>query len=170
MFALVLTLVVQTHSDAARGSQGHECKRLAHLHLRGGAGWREKRLQKMPRQPVALEPPMGTRDFYPDDMRRRAWLFDHFRTVSRLFGFIEYDAPVLEHQALYTRKGGEEITAQMYAFVDKGGYNVTLRPELTPSLARMVLAREKELLLPLKWYGIAQCWRFENVQVSFHRS
>ena len=62
----------------------------------------------------------------------RSWLFGHFRAVARLFGFLEYDAPVLEHEILYTRKAGEEITAQMYNFVDKGGYNVTLRPEMTP--------------------------------------
>ena len=94
----------------------------------------------------------------------RTWLFAHFRAVARLFGFLEYDAPVLEHEILYTRKAGEEITAQMYNFVDKGGYNVTLRPEMTPSLARMVLSRGKELLLPLKWFSIPQCWRFENMQ------
>ena len=113
---------------------------------------------------VPLEPPCGTRDFFPEDLRVRMWLFAHFRAVARLFGFLEYDAPVLEHEVLYTRKAGEEITGQMYNFVDKGGYNVTLRPEMTPSLARMVLSRGKELLLPLKWFSIPQCWRFENMQ------
>ena len=87
-------------------------------------GWREKKKQAK-RPVVPLEPPVGTRDFYPDDLRRRAWLFAHFRAVAALFGFSEYDAPVLEHEVLYTRKGGEEITGQMYNFVDKGGYNVT---------------------------------------------
>jgi hypothetical protein len=67
-----------------------------------------------------------------EELRVRSWLFGHFRAVARLFGFLEYDAPVLEHEILYTRKAGEEITAQMYNFVDKGGYNVTLRPEMTP--------------------------------------
>ena len=114
--------------------------------------------------PFSLNPPIGTRDFYPEDMMGRNWLFSHFRDTARTFGFQEYDAPVLEHSALYTRKAGEEITEQMYCFVDKGGYNVTLRPEMTPSLARMILARGKELLLPVKWYSIPQCWRFENMQ------
>ena len=114
--------------------------------------------------PFVLTPPMGTRDFYPEDMLARNWLFDRFRETARRFGFQEYDAPVLEHSALYTRKAGEEIADQMYCFVDKGGYNVTLRPEMTPSLARMVLARGRELLLPIKWFSIPQCWRFENMQ------
>ena len=112
----------------------------------------------------SLTPPMGTRDFYPEDMRGRTWLFEKFRESAKAFGFQEYDAPVLEHSALYTRKAGEEITEQMYCFIDKGGYNVTLRPEMTPSLARMILARGKELLLPVKWFSIPQCWRFENMQ------
>ena len=110
------------------------------------------------------DPPMGTRDFFPDELRVRTWLFAHFRAVARLFGFLEYDAPVLEHQVLYTRKGGDEITSQMFNFVDKAGELVTLRPEMTPSLARMVLSRQKQLLLPLKWFSLPQCWRFENVQ------
>eukprot|EP00282_Hemiselmis_andersenii_P012119 CAMPEP_0114121924 /NCGR_PEP_ID=MMETSP0043_2-20121206/7427_1 /TAXON_ID=464988 /ORGANISM="Hemiselmis andersenii, Strain CCMP644" /LENGTH=187 /DNA_ID=CAMNT_0001214617 /DNA_START=47 /DNA_END=606 /DNA_ORIENTATION=- len=120
---------------------------------------------KAPKGALAhLEPPVGTRDFYPEHLRVRKWLFEHFRDTARSFGFQEYDAPVLEHEELYTRKAGEEITQQMYNFVDKGGYNVTLRPEMTPSLARMVVARGKELLLPLKWFSVPQCWRFENMQ------
>jgi hypothetical protein len=123
-----------------------------------------KKLESNSKSSFCLTPPMGTRDFYPEDMLARTWLFDHFRETARTFGFQEYDAPVLEHSALYTRKAGEEITEQMYCFVDKGGYNVTLRPEMTPSLARMILARGKELLLPVKWFSVPQCWRFENVQ------
>jgi hypothetical protein len=168
LLAVMLTAVVQ--GNIAR----HE-RVLAPLRLRGGGeateehgkgGWRAKKKQgKGSALPaVPLEPPMGTRDFFPEDLRVRAWLFGHFRAVAHLLGFLEYDAPVLEHEVLYTRKAGEEITAQMYNFVDKGGYNVTLRPEMTPSLARMVVSREKQLLLPLKWFSIPQCWRFENVQ------
>ena len=83
----------------------------------------------------------GTRDFYPEDMRIRNWLFDNFRAAARSHGFEEYDSPVLEHEELYTRKQGEEITQQLYNFEDKGGRRVALRPEMTPSLARMVMAR-----------------------------
>ena len=82
----------------------------------------------------------GTRDFYPEDMRIRNWLFDNFRNVARSHGFEEYDAPVLEYEELYTRKQGEEITQQLYNFEDKGERRVALRPEMTPSLARMVLS------------------------------
>ena len=82
----------------------------------------------------------GTRDFYPEDMRLRNWLFDNFTIASLSHGFEEYDAPVLEYEELYTRKQGEEITKQLYNFQDKGNRSVSLRPEMTPSLARMVLS------------------------------
>ncbi len=85
---------------------------------------------------VDLKPPRGTRDFFPEDMRLRSWLFDKFRQISLAYGFEEVDFPVLESEALYTRKAGEEITTQLYNFEDKGGRKVSLRPELTPSLAR----------------------------------
>jgi len=120
--------------------------------------------------PISLEPPSGTRDFFPEDMRQQRWLFTKFREVAALYGFQEYDAPVLEHDVLYKRKGGEEITQQMYNFMDKEGAAVTLRPEMTPSLARMVLnlmrleTGEMAAQLPLKWFSIPQCWRFETTQ------
>jgi len=119
---------------------------------------------------INLDPPSGTRDFFPSEMRQQRWLFNKFRETATLFGFQEYDAPVLEHEELYKRKAGEEITQQMYNFVDKEGAAVTLRPEMTPSLARMVLSLmraetgEMSALLPLKWYSIPQCWRFETTQ------
>jgi len=117
-----------------------------------------------------LDPPSGTRDFYPQEMRVQNWLFGKFRESAILFGFQEYDAPVLEHVRLYERKAGEEIVDQMYNFVDKEGDHVTLRPEMTPTLARMVLNRtnlqtgEVRMPLPLKWFSIPQCWRFETTQ------
>lgn len=117
-----------------------------------------------------LLPPSGTRDFFPEEMRQRNWLFGNMREVSRTFGFQEYDAPVLESVALYERKAGEEITEQMYNFVDKEGAGVTLRPEMTPSLARMILRRTNladgtvKDTLPVKWFSIPQCWRFETTQ------
>ena len=106
----------------------------------------------------------GTRDFYPEDMRVRNWLFEKFHSAARSHGFEEYDAPVLENEELYTRKSGEEITQQLYNFEDKGGRKVALRPEMTPSLARMVMARSGALALPIKWYSIPQCWRYERTQ------
>ena len=106
----------------------------------------------------------GTRDFYPEDMRLRNWLFDNFIAASLLHGFEEYDAPVLEHEELYTRKQGEEITKQLYNFQDKGERKVALRPEMTPSLARMVMSRAGSLPMPIKWFSIPQCWRYERTQ------
>ncbi len=106
----------------------------------------------------------GTRDFYPEDMRLRNWLFERFHSAARSHGFEEYDAPVLESEELYTRKAGEEIVGQLYNFEDKGGRRVALRPEMTPSLARMVMARSGGLALPIKWYSIPQCWRYERTQ------
>ncbi|SVA07249.1 uncharacterized protein METZ01_LOCUS60103 [marine metagenome] len=97
-------------------------------------------------------------------MRVRNWLFDNFQSAARSHGFEEYDAPLLEHEELYTRKQGEEITQQLYGFEDKGGRRVSLRPEMTPSLARMVMARAGALPTPIKWFSIPQCWRYERTQ------
>jgi histidyl-tRNA synthetase len=97
-------------------------------------------------------------------MRVRNWLFERFHSAARAHGFEEYDAPVLETEELYTRKAGEEITQQLYNFEDKGGRKVALRPEMTPSLARMVMERAGALALPIKWYSIPQCWRYERTQ------
>lgn len=106
----------------------------------------------------------GTRDFYPEDMRLRNWLFERFHAAARSHGFEEYEAPVLESEELYTRKAGEDIVGQLYNFEDKGGRKVALRPEMTPSLARMVMTRAGALALPIKWYSIPQCWRYERTQ------
>jgi histidyl-tRNA synthetase len=111
---------------------------------------------------IDTNPPRGTRDFFPDDMRLRTWLFARWSDVARRFGFEQFDAPVLESEALFVRKAGEEITEQLYAFEDKGGRRVALRPELTPSLARLILAKGKSLALPAKWWAIGQCWRYER--------
>jgi len=119
---------------------------------------------------VNLDPPAGTRDFFPEDMRLQRWLYSRFQEVAGLYGFQEYDAPVLENEELYKRKAGEEITEQMYNFKDKEGNAVTLRPEMTPSLARMVLQLMRAetgaiaAVLPLKWFSVPQCWRFETTQ------
>ena len=110
-----------------------------------------------------LSSPRGTRDFSPEAMRLRTWLFGHFREVARLFAFEEYDAPVVESEELYTRKAGEEIVDQLYAFEDKSGRRLALRPEITPSLARLVLQKGGSLALPIKWFSIPQCWRYERM-------
>jgi len=115
------------------------------------------------KQKLDTNPPKGTRDFYPEDMRMRTWLFDQWREVAKTYGFSEYDAPVLESESLYTRKAGEEVTQQLYNFADKGERAVSLRPEMTPSLARMVMAKKGGLPLPLKWFSIPQCWRYERM-------
>lgn len=124
-----------------------------------------------------LAPPKGTRDFYPEDHRLQQWLFNNWRKTAKEFGFEEYDAPVVENEALFTRKAGEEVTQQLYNFEDKGnriftgsvkrfmtkfmyvilgGRRLSLRPEMTPSLARMVLAKGNALPLPIKWFSIPQ--------------
>ncbi|XP_030537336.1 histidine--tRNA ligase, chloroplastic/mitochondrial [Rhodamnia argentea] len=114
-------------------------------------------------QKIDANPPKGTRDFPPEDMRLRSWLFHNFREVSRLFGFEEVDFPVLESEALFIRKAGEEIRDQLYCFEDRGNRRVALRPELTPSLARLVIQKGKSAPLPLKWFAIGQCWRYERM-------
>ncbi|MHC5067615.1 MAG: histidine--tRNA ligase [Planctomycetota bacterium] len=113
---------------------------------------------------IDLQPVRGTRDFYPEDLRLRRWLFDHWRRTAESFGYQEYDACVLESEDLYVRKAGDEITGQLYNFADKGGRQVALRPEMTPSLARMVIGRQGNLALPLRWFAIPQCFRYERMQ------
>ncbi|KAK9289779.1 hypothetical protein L1049_007938 [Liquidambar formosana] len=114
-------------------------------------------------QKIDVNPPKGTRDFPPEEMRLRNWLFSNFKEVSQLFGFEEIDFPVLESEALYIRKAGEEIRDQLYCFEDRGNRRVALRPELTPSLARLVIQKGKSVSLPLKWFAVGQCWRYERM-------
>ncbi len=109
-----------------------------------------------------LAPPRGTRDFYPEDQRLKNWLFEIWKDTAGKYGFEEYDAPIIEHAELYIRKAGEEVTQQLYEFRDKGNRHLSLRPEMTPSLARMVLAKKNTLHFPLKWFAIPQCWRYER--------
>jgi histidyl-tRNA synthetase len=104
----------------------------------------------------------GTRDFYPEDQALRNWLFSRWKNVAILFGFEEYDAPIVESEQLYIRKAGEDVLQQLYNFTDKGGRRLSLRPEMTPSLARMVVSKGNALQYPLKWYSIPQCWRYEK--------
>jgi histidyl-tRNA synthetase len=106
----------------------------------------------------------GFRDFFPEDLALRSHLFDAMRRVARRYGFEEYDGPPLEALDLYTDKSGEEIVAQLYAFTDKGGREVALRPEMTPTLARMVAQRANGLKKPIRWFSIPQLFRYERQQ------
>lgn len=106
----------------------------------------------------------GFRDFFPEAMSDRNHVFEAWRKVSRRFGFVEYDGPPLEMLELYTRKSGDEIVEQLYTFTDKGDRKVALRPEMTPTLARMMAARATTLPKPIKWFSIPQLFRYERNQ------
>jgi histidyl-tRNA synthetase len=106
----------------------------------------------------------GFRDFYPADLALRNHIFRTWRTVATRYGFEEYDGPPLEPLELYTAKSGEEIVGQLYHFIDKGGREVALRPEMTPTLARMVAARANGLKKPIRWFSIPQLFRYERQQ------
>ncbi len=106
----------------------------------------------------------GFRDFFPAEYALRAHLFATWRAVAARYGFEEYDGPPLEPLELYTAKSGEEIVGQLYNFEDKGGRQVSLRPEMTPTLARMVAARANGLRKPIRWYSIPQLFRYERQQ------
>ncbi|HEY7027225.1 MAG TPA: ATP phosphoribosyltransferase regulatory subunit, partial [Gemmatimonadales bacterium] len=112
-------------------------------------------------QPKALP---GFRDFYPADLAFRAHLFNTWRAGAARYGFEEWDGPPLEPLELYTAKSGNEIVGQLYEFVDKGEREVALRPEMTPTLARVVTARANGLRKPIRWYSIPQLFRYERQQ------
>jgi histidyl-tRNA synthetase len=106
----------------------------------------------------------GFRDFFPSELAARSVIFATWREVARRYGFLEYDGPPLEPLELYTRKSGEEIAGQLYNFTDKGGREVALRPEMTPTLARMAGARANSLRKPVRWFSIPQLFRYERQQ------
>lgn len=106
----------------------------------------------------------GFRDFLPKDCATRNFVFARWREVCRRYGFIEWDGPILEPTELYQKKSGPEIVAQLFNFIDKGEREVAMRPELTPTLARVVAAHEREFKKPLKWFSIPQCFRYEKQQ------
>ena len=106
----------------------------------------------------------GFRDFYPAELAQRSWIFERWRDVAVSFGYLEYDGPPLEPLDLYTRKSGDEIVGQLYNFEDKGGREVALRPEMTPTVARMVAARANALRKPVRWFSLPQLFRYERQQ------
>ena len=106
----------------------------------------------------------GFRDFAPNDCAVRNYIFDRWREVARRYGFVEYDGPLLEELDLYKKKSGDEIVKQLYEFTDKGGRMVALRPEMTPTLARIIAARHREFKKPIKWFCLPQMFRYERPQ------
>jgi histidyl-tRNA synthetase len=114
---------------------------------------------------LSTQPYKGARDFYPEDKRLQKYMFGIMRKVVESFGYEEYDAPILEPLDVYLAKTGEEIVnEQTYAFTDRGGRQVAIRPEMTPTVSRMVAARRQELAYPLRWYSIPNLWRYERPQ------
>jgi histidyl-tRNA synthetase len=111
-----------------------------------------------------MQPLPGFRDFLPNDCARRNYIFAKWREVARRYGFVEWDGPVLEPTDLYRKKSGDEIVDQLFNFADKGNREIAMRPELTPSLARVVAAHEREFKKPLKWFSIGQFFRYEKQQ------
>ncbi len=115
--------------------------------------------------PLTTQPYKGARDFYPPDKRLQKYIFGKMREVAERFGYEEYDAPILEPLEIYTAKTSEEIVnEQTYAFLDRGGRQVVIRPEMTPTVSRMVAAQRQELSYPLRWYSIPNVWRYERPQ------
>src|SRR5512136_418648 len=107
----------------------------------------------------------GTRDFYPEQMALRNWLYASMRAAAQSFGYQEYDGPFIETLDLYAARSGEELVKkQSFVFKDRGGDEITLRPELTPSLARMVATRQAQLPRPIRWWSFGPMWRYEQPQ------
>lgn len=107
----------------------------------------------------------GTRDFYPEEMSIRTWLYQKINEVSSSFGYEEYEGPILERLELYAAKSGEELVKeQSFVFSDRGGDQITLRPELTPTLARMIAQKQNELVFPVRWWSFGPFWRYEKPQ------
>lgn len=112
-----------------------------------------------------IPPVKGTRDFYPEEMALRTWLYAQIRRVSESFGYVEYEGPMLEPLELYAAKSGEELVKeQSFVFPDRKGNLIALRPELTPTLARLVAQRQRQLVFPLHWWSFGPMWRYEQPQ------
>ncbi len=116
------------------------------------------------RNVMFMQPLPGFRDFLPDDCAARNYIFARWREVARRYAFVEWDGPPLEATELYKKKSGAEIVDQLFSFTDKGEREVAMRPELTPTLARLVAAHEREFKKPLKWFSIGQFFRYEKQQ------
>src|SRR5690349_1848238 len=106
----------------------------------------------------------GFRDFYPQELAERGFIMSVWRAVAARYAFVEYDGPPLEPLELYTKKSGDEIVGQLYNFEDKGGRAVAMRPEMTPTFARMVASRANALRKPVRWFSVPQLFRYERQQ------
>jgi len=114
---------------------------------------------------LSSKPYKGARDFYPEDKRLQKYMFGVLRNVAESYGYNEYDAPILESFEIFAAKSGQEIVDdQTYVFEDRGGRKVVVRPEMTPTVSRMVAAKRQELAYPLRWYSIPNLWRYERPQ------
>ena len=119
---------------------------------------------------ISTQPYKGARDFYPEDKRLQDYIFGVWRKVCNSYGYEEYTAPVLEPIEIYSNKTSDEIVnEQTFSFTDRGGRTVVMRPEMTPSVSRMVAARRQELPYPLRWFSIPDCWRYERPQRGRNR-
>lgn len=114
---------------------------------------------------LSTQPYKGTKDYYPEDMAKREYLFSAWKSAAKLFGYEEYDTPLLEEAQMYRAKSGDELAnTQLYNFVDKGGREVAIRPEMTPSLARIIAAKVNVLPRPIRWFNIGRYYRYEKPQ------
>lgn len=119
---------------------------------------------------LSTQPYKGARDFYPEDKRLQNYIFNVWKRVCERFGYEEYTAPVLESIDLFTSKTSDEVVnEQTYTFTDRGGRTVVMRPEMTPSVSRMVAGKRQELAYPVRWYSIPDCWRYERPQRGRNR-
>ena len=111
-----------------------------------------------------FDTPPGFEDFLPQDLSTRNYLFETWRHVATRYGFVEYETPVVEFTDLYRKKSGDEIISEIFSFTDRGGRDLALRPEVTPSLARLAAANQRQFTKPLKWFEIGSCFRAESPQ------
>jgi len=113
---------------------------------------------------MKIPPVKGTRDFYPQDMARRNWMIDGWKKVSLRNGFEEYDGPIFEYLKMFQLKSGDEIVEQLFSLTDRGGRDLALRPEITPTMARMINQQINSLPRPIKWFSVPRLFRAERPQ------
>lgn len=119
---------------------------------------------------LTTQPYKGARDFYPEDKRIQKFMFNKMRSAVEAFGYIEYDAPIIEPIEIYLAKSGNEIVnEQTYSFTDRGDREVVIRPEMTPTVSRMIAAKRHQLAYPVRWYSIPNLWRYERPQKGRYR-
>ncbi len=111
---------------------------------------------------MKIPPVKGTRDFYPPEMARHNWIIDGWKKASLRSGFEEYDGPIFEHLSMYQLKSGQEIVEQLFSLQDRGGRDLAIRPEITPTLARMVNQKINALPRPIKWFAVPRLCRAER--------